>query len=60
MRYCPRCDNTRWVCENHLDRLFLGERACGCGGAGAPCPGCNKVLRPQANQITVQYQPWSH
>jgi hypothetical protein len=17
MRYCPRCDNTRWVCENH-------------------------------------------
>ena len=43
MRYCPRCDNTRWVCENHLDRPFLGERACGCGGAGAPCPGCNKV-----------------
>ena len=20
-----------------------GERACGCGGAGAPCPACNKV-----------------
>jgi hypothetical protein len=43
MRYCPRCDNTRWVCENHFDRPFLGERACGCGGAGAPCPACNKV-----------------
>jgi hypothetical protein len=24
-------------------REFLGERACGCGGAGAPCPACNKV-----------------
>ena len=43
MRYCPRCDNTRRVCENHLDRPFLGERACGCGGAGAPCPACNKI-----------------
>src|SRR5204862_5191865 len=38
-----RCDNTRWVCEHHLDRPFLGERACGCGGAGAPCPNCNKA-----------------
>ena len=43
MRYCPRCDNTRWVCENHTDRPFLGGRACGCGGAGAPCPDCNKT-----------------
>lgn len=40
MRYCPRCDNTRWF---HLDRPFLGGRACGCGGAGAPCPVCNKT-----------------
>ena len=28
MRYCPRCDNTRWVCENHLDLPFIGERDC--------------------------------
>jgi hypothetical protein len=41
MRYCSTCDNTLWVCENHLDRPFSGERAC--GGAGAPCPVCNKV-----------------
>jgi hypothetical protein len=33
MRYCLRCDNTRWVCENHLDRPFLGGRA---AAAGAP------------------------
>jgi hypothetical protein len=43
MRYCPRCDNTRWVCETHLDRPFLGGSGCGCGGAGAPCPDCNKT-----------------
>ena len=23
-------------------KIFLGERAYGCGGAGAPCPNCNK------------------
>ena len=39
---CPRCDNTHWVCENHLDRPWEGPRACGCGGAGAPCPACNE------------------
>jgi hypothetical protein len=37
MRYCPRCDNTRWICEKHADLPFIGERACGCGSAGAPC-----------------------
>jgi hypothetical protein len=26
-----------------LDRPFLGGSACGCGGAGAPCPDCNKT-----------------
>lgn len=40
---CGRCDGTRWVCENHLDRPWDGPHACGCGGAGAPCPDCNKV-----------------
>jgi hypothetical protein len=37
------CDNTRWVCERHADLPFMGERACGCGSAGAPCPACNKA-----------------
>ncbi|SDF02264.1 hypothetical protein SAMN05216337_104283 [Bradyrhizobium brasilense] len=40
---CPICDGTRWVCENHPDRPWQGERACTCGGAGAPCPACNKA-----------------
>jgi hypothetical protein len=41
MKFCPRCDNTRWVCEAHSDRPWLGDRACTCGGAGDPCPACN-------------------
>jgi hypothetical protein len=43
MKFCARCDNGRWVCENHPDRPWLGDRACGCGGAGAPCPVCNRT-----------------
>lgn len=38
---CARCDDVGWVCENHSDRPWLGERACNCGGAGMPCPTCN-------------------
>jgi hypothetical protein len=41
MKTYARCDDCCWVCENHTDRPWLGERACGCGGAGAPCPICN-------------------
>jgi hypothetical protein len=40
MRWCARCENCRWVCENHPDRPWEGKRACQCG-AGAPCPICN-------------------
>jgi hypothetical protein len=42
MRFCLRCDNGRWVCEAHTDRPWEGPRACDCGGAGAPCPVCNR------------------
>jgi hypothetical protein len=41
MRWCARCDNSRWVCENHPDKPWLGDNACSCGGAGMPCPVCN-------------------
>ena len=41
MTWCARCDNSRWVCESHPDRPFLGALACTCGGAGIPCPVCN-------------------
>jgi hypothetical protein len=45
MERCARCDNCRWVCENHTDRPWLGARPCGCGGAGATCPVCNAAER---------------
>ena len=43
MRYCPRCDNTRWVCEKHVGQPSLGERASACGSTVAPCPVCNRI-----------------
>ncbi len=32
MADCPRCDDYRWVCENHPERPWEGPRACACGG----------------------------
>jgi hypothetical protein len=46
MQAWTRCDNCRWVCENHSDRPWLGARACGYGGAGASCPVCNAADMP--------------
>jgi hypothetical protein len=40
---CPRCYDTRWVCEAHPERPWEGgPRACGCGAPGEPCPICNR------------------
>lgn len=47
IRFCLHCDNCHWVCENHRDRPWEGPRACGCGGAGAPCPVCNHGTEPE-------------
>jgi hypothetical protein len=39
---CSRCEDTRWVCENHPDRPWDKTLPNGCEcGAGAPCPDCN-------------------
>ena len=27
--------------RDHADRPWDGAKACGCGGAGMPCPSCN-------------------
>jgi hypothetical protein len=42
MKWCGRCDNCRWVCENHPDKPWLGGNACNCAGGGTPCPVCNR------------------
>ena len=35
VRSCARCGNCRWACENHSDRPWLDQRACGCRGRSA-------------------------
>ena len=38
MMKCHRCQDARWVCENHPDNPWgAGHGEC-CGGAGVPCP----------------------
>jgi hypothetical protein len=44
---CTRCRDTYWVCETHDGRPWDGESACGCGGAGMPCPSCNLFNPPR-------------
>jgi hypothetical protein len=38
---CLLCEDTGWVCENHLDQPWEGPHTCSCGGAGMPCAKCN-------------------
>jgi hypothetical protein len=57
MNWCARCDNCRWVCENHPDKPWLGDRACSCGGAGAPCPICNASDELTAPKTPEGFQP---
>jgi hypothetical protein len=57
---CFPCEDTRWVCEAH-DEPWLGERACSCGGAGAPCPDCNKAdlpRMPPGFKVEVDKEGW--
>ena len=54
---CSRCHDCRWVCENHPDRPWLGARACGCGGAGAPCPICNAADAAIVPNMPEGFQP---
>jgi hypothetical protein len=39
---CSICQDTYWVCESHPAMPWDGPAACGCGGAGMPCPDCNQ------------------
>lgn len=39
---CKNCNGSSLVCEFHQDTAWLDGAGC-CGGAGAPCPICDKV-----------------
>jgi hypothetical protein len=51
MKKCSVCEDSGWVCEGHPDRPWEGGHACGCGGAGAPCPACNATDRHEAPRL---------
>jgi len=40
---CMVCQDSFWVCEDHPAKPWDGPPACGCGGAGMPCPACNQT-----------------
>jgi hypothetical protein len=63
---CALCRDTFWICENHPTQPWEGERACGCGGAGAPCPMCNSSEHsatprmPDGFKTEVDKDGWRH
>jgi hypothetical protein len=63
---CAVCEDCGWVCEAHPDRPFEGERACTCGGAGAPCPRCNagdedtEPRAPKGFKTEFDKKGWRH
>jgi hypothetical protein len=64
MKWCARCDYSRWICERHPDRPFSGSRACTCGGAGILCPVCNPAdeytepVAPEDFQVAAKRKDW--
>ena len=63
---CPLCEDCGGVCENQSDRPSESERACPCGGAGAPCPRCNAAdgdtppRLPKGDRTVFDKKGWRH
>jgi hypothetical protein len=62
---CVRCDDVGWICENHRDQPWDGDRACKCGSAGAPCPACNagrddELRLPAGFKAVFNLKGWRH
>lgn len=45
---CSRCQDSGYVCENHLDKAWPKE----CG-AGMPCPDCE--LRAENDEFAISW-----
>ena len=54
---CCACMDTFWVCENHPAKPWDGPAACGCGGAGMPCPSCNSYHDDSRPRLPAGFQP---
>jgi len=63
---CATCRDTFWVCEDHPDKPWDGEDACGCGAAGMPCPVCNPAdadhppKPPAGMTVQADKKGWQH
>ena len=63
---CSLCEDCGWVCENHPEKPWEGEHACTCGGAGAPCPECNRgndedaPRMPSGFRTVFDLKGWRH
>jgi hypothetical protein len=65
---CVACQDSGHVCENHPTMLWGGlccndaavygvncpHGACGCGGAGRPCPACCSPIPPDATRSILE------
>jgi hypothetical protein len=40
---CRRCQDARWVCENHPDKPWNPEHEKSCSGAGNAVPGLQRA-----------------
>lgn len=61
---CTKCEDRKWVCEDHPDKAFKSGSGC-CGGAGMLCE-CSKHLEDKAlaemakeaeKDVSVEFKP---
>jgi hypothetical protein len=57
MVHCRRCQDARWVCENHPDEPWTPAHEAECGGAGMPCPVCNEPHDGERPAMGDDYVP---
>jgi hypothetical protein len=56
MPKCHRCEDARWVCENHPNKPWGGKEN-NCGGAGMPCPDCNHPKDGERPLMSADFIP---
>jgi hypothetical protein len=50
---CTRCQDIRWICEEHPDKPMEHE---GCKGTGMPCPICNPSSRGKVPVLPPDFE----
>ena len=50
---CARCQDIRWICEEHPDKPMEHD---GCKGSGMPCPDCNPSSRGKVPVLPPDFE----